>query len=396
MWPTEAPIQALTQVNVTGTVPVNDTGEVSVAFRNVYMGQASIDEAHNFQFKIIVPKAGQHGEAACGANPVTVQIVEYQGPNSVAGSPLPGTEAGSANVAADCAISVNPGLVGNQQLPTTFEVTPQGFNARATLVLKLDGTAQDFTTNTGGGLDFTAAPSCGSHQLVLTQTFEDQVGSASAEITVDCPQITATPATIPQPSEPATVLVSGSQFHPGQPVTISLDGKAVNGGVTNSDGVFSLPIRAAGLGCAAHQVTAAEQPGPRGPAFLFTASTSLTVTGCRTTPPPRLTLTLDPAVLAPGMLTHVTGTGFAPKQQVTLTWQLPGGGTSLPGTVTVVAGSTGGSKGTIDTYFMVLPHDLLGVRLLVATQGAARVAAPAVVDGGPMEPSTGDQFVYRQ
>ena len=118
---------------------------------------------------------------------------------------------------------------------------------------------------------------------------------------------------------------------------------------------------------------------------------------CCARPPLKVTackqaLAIDPAVLQPGELTHVTGTGFAPATPVTLTWQPPGGGTPLLGTLTVTAGS----DGSIGTFFLVLPNDLVGARQLAATQGGAKLTANAIVDAGPMQPVSGAQLVYRQ
>jgi hypothetical protein len=382
--PSSPVLYTFTQFTVSGTVNTNELsdGFVDVALDTVPVGNTEVDgDTGAFSQTFPFPPPGGVGALAqplCGVHTVTVTTEVDGGTGSLVGS---------TTIDIRCAsIAVSPDVVGNQQLPATFQVTPQNFPAPGGFTLTVDGTPQGFNTTAGGGLDFTGSPSCGTHQVVLDQTFNKQVISATAQITVLCPQITLTPSAIPLASQPATVLVTGRQFHAAQPVTISLGGKDVGSTVTGEDGSFSLPITAAGLDCAAHQITASEQANAGGPAFLLSATAPLKVTACKQA------LAIDPAVLQPGELTHVTGTGFAPATPVTLTWQLPGGGTPLLGTLIVTAGS----DGSIGTFFLVLPNDLVGARQLAATQGAAKLTANAIVDAGPMQPVSGAQLVYRQ
>lgn len=297
------------------------------------------------------------------------------------------TAAPAAVVPGPRSISVSPSLVGSQRLPATFQVTPQNFPSAGRLALTIDGEPQVYTATANGDLDFTSSPSCGAHTVTLsTRPAGAEVFSASAQTTVLCPQITLTPATMKGASQPATVLVTGTQFHASQPVTISLNGTQVGSTVTNSGGGFTVPIIARGLGCTAYQVTASEQATSPGLAFLFSASAPLQATECK-----KMTLAINPAVLEPGELTQVTGTGFTPGAPVMLSWQGVSGGAPLLGTlsVTVTAG------GTIGGFFLVMPNDPLGPRQLVATQGAIKLTANAVVDPGPMEPSSGDRLINR-
>jgi hypothetical protein len=369
---------------LTGTVDPDQIsdGFVVVTFDNVVLGDAEVDGDTNM-FTFDFPQDDQEGVSvtpACGSNPIQVTPDE-DGPPS-------GVVLGSTTINLLCAsTSVTPSLVGNQQLPATFQVTPQNFPEPSGFTLTVDGTPQAFTTTPGGDLDFTGSPSCGTHQVTLSQPFGEQTISASAPFTVDCPQITLNPSSIPLSSEPATVTVTGTQFHANQPVSISLNGNTVGSTVTGEGGSFSVPITARGLDCAAHQVTATEQATPGGgPAFLFSASASLQVTGCK------LALAIDPAVLEPGQVTKVTGTGFAPGVRVTLAWQQPGGAPLLGSqTVTADAG------GSISGFVLVLPGDLTGARQLVATQpGGLKLTASALVDASPMQPVPGGQLVYRQ
>jgi hypothetical protein len=383
--PTAAVLYTFTQFTVSGAVNPEGAsdGFVQVTFGGANLGDFPNDlDNGTFNLTFTLPLRDVDGQPViprCGANAVTVTALSE--------SPADDVLVGSTSISLGCAsIAVSPNVVGNQQLPATFQVTPQNFPSAGGFALTVDGTPQGFTTTAGGGLDFTSSPSCGAHQVTLSQTFNEQLISASAQITVLCPQITLTPAAVPLASQPATVLVTGGQFHPNQPVTISLNGANVGSTVTDETGSFSLPITAARLNCAAHQVTASEQTTQGGPTFLFSASAQLQVTACQQT------LAVDPAVIRRGELTHVTGTGFAPGIPVTLTWQLPGGGASLLGTLTVTAGT----DGNIAAFFLVMPGDLLGARQLVATQGSSKLTADALVGPGPMQPTSGGHLVYRR
>lgn len=362
--PSESLLYGLTQFTVSGYA----AGVYPVYFNNVNVGQAGGDvDSGYFSVTLPVPAAPSPGVPHCGANTI-----------SVAG--MTGT------LTADCAaIQVTPTPVANSQLPTQFVVQPADFPAARTRQLTLDGVPQTpVSVNDGTGLGFTAAPGCGTHQVVLSVPYRGAVVSAQAPITVLCPTVSVNPSTIAQSAEPVQVSVVGGSFHPNQPVTVTVDGTTVGHGTTDGNGGITLPFPATGLGCATHQVTLTEQSE-----VPLSASTTLTVT-CQSAAG-TATLAINPIVLQPGMLTEATGSGFAPNQPVVLTWQAPDG-TPLLGSTTVTASATG----TIDTYCMVFDNDLLGDRQLVATQGTTTAQTPAVVDGGTMQPSTGDQLVFRR
>lgn len=245
------------------------------------------------------------------------------------------------------------------------------------------------------------AVACGANAVSVENPPIEGPGTAlaSATLTAQCttapapaPAITPQPTTIAQASEPAPVVVNGVNFTPGNdagpapPVAVSVDGHPAGSATTDFDGAFSLTIRAVGLACGVHQLTAS-QSVPGVPAL--TASSMLTVTGCRQTP--KLTLALDPAVLEPGEVTHVTGTGFTPAQPVTLTWRTHGGGAPVGGPLSVIADS----HGHIGAFDLVMPGAQLGACQLVATQAGTTVVADAVIDAGPMQPSSGDRLIYR-
>jgi hypothetical protein len=361
--PTETLLYTLFAFTASGDAPPGST----VYFDGVPVGQLS-GELDAFNQTFSVPAAGKPGAPHCGVNTVTVASA-------------------TATITADCAaIQITPGVVTPAQLPTQFTVTPNHFPLRELYTLTLDGVAQQYTfVNDGTALGFTAAPACGTHQAVLTQRYRATTVSAPAPITVLCPALTLNPASITQPSEPVQITAQGTGFQDGQPVSVLVDGHPVASGTTGPGGSVTMPFPANGLGCGNHQVTLVEN-GPLTPS----ATATLAVTNCQSGAG-NATLAINPVVLQPGMLTEATGSGFVPNQPVVLSWQATDG-TPLIGSTTVTASATG----TIDTFCMVFYNDQLGDRQLVAQQGATTATTPAVVDGGTMQPSTGDQLVFRR
>jgi hypothetical protein len=382
----------LTQFTLSGTAIVSESqalDSVEASFNGTPVTRTT--ETLNtstgaFSATFDVPAAGSAGSVTCGVNTVEATITFFlsDGDREV----IAPEDGGSVTIEAFCpSITVTPPVVGSQQLPVGYTVTPSGFPpSEGGFTMTVDGTPTSFTTDDGGNLDFTASPSCGTHTVTLSEDFGEQTASASAQFRVLCPAITLTPASFPLATEPQPVQVTGTQFHPDQPVQVTLDGTPVGTTVTNRDGGFGVPITAAGLDCGAHQVTATEQAAADGGAsFLFSASATLQVTNCV------LKLTLPPAVVG-GEAAHVTGTGFAPGVPVTLTWKLPGAsGAALPGTLAV----TPDSGGSIDGHFLIIPPGRLGPRQCVATQGKLKLTADTVVTLWPAQPSPGGQLVYR-
>jgi hypothetical protein len=314
--------------------------------------------------------------------------------------------AGGATASTGDSLFLKPATAPISQLQH-FSVSGAVTDATGAYLEVLIGSATIGTVNLGdGGYAGTVTPppagqpgavACGANTVSIENPpFEGPSPVlASATLTAECasstptptatpgPTITLNPATISQKSEPAQVGVTGFRFNDRLPVTLTINGQAVGKAMPDVDGVFTATITVTGLGCGTHQVTAAQQGFTAGTSV--TASAPLAVTGCAGR------LAIDPAVLEPGELTHVTGTGFVAGQPVTLTWRLPNNGPRLLGTLTVAADGTG----HVATWFLVMPGDLLGQRQLVATQAGASVTANALVDGGPMQPSSGGRLLYR-
>jgi hypothetical protein len=329
-----------------------------------------------------LPPWGQPGSVQCGANTVAVE------------STPPGGPAGEldATLTAQCpfqapAITVGPDTTGFRQAPQTFVVSPQNY-FETQFSLFVDNQPQQFTVDDAGNVTFQAALGCGRHFVMLASSNDDGGFGAAAALIVTCtPQITVSPPVVRRPTRPATVAVAGGPFYPGLPVTVSIDGH--NAGTGQADGPG--PLRTGvtvppSLACGPHQVTVSQQgTSVFGAVPVLTASAPLTVTGCTRT------LALSPAVLWPGEVTQVTGTGFTPHQRVTLTWRLPDG-IAPPGAPLSV---TADARGHIGGPELVLPGSPLGTWRLAATQAGATVTASALIVGGPMQPSSGGRLLYR-
>src|SRR5713226_4194481 len=147
--PVSALLYTFTGVTVSGIVtePIGSAndGFVTVSFNRVAIGtgQEDLDTGVFSSFFPVPPPAdGESGGAAvpvnCGTNTVSVST-ETDGGTSIF--------VGSATVSLSCAaISVSPDLVGNQQLPAAFSVTPRNFPAPGGFTLTVDGAPQAFTT----------------------------------------------------------------------------------------------------------------------------------------------------------------------------------------------------------------------------------------------------------
>ncbi len=358
--PSRAVAADLTAFTLQGSVPIGEDGDAEVSLQSVTAtfngvsapatsggkGITNIDDGTvaDFQLAFDVPA----GTVRCGANTIDLTLVFFLDAGEVTATQ--DADGGSVTITAFCpSITVSPPVVGSQQLPVTYTVTPSDFPAAAGSSLTVDGTPTPSATDASGNVEFTASPSCGTHTATLSQPLGEETAAASAQFRVLCPAITLKPASFPLAQEPQQVQVTGTQFHPDQPAQITLDGTPVGTTVTSRAGGFSVPITAARLGCGAHTVTATEQPAAEGgPSFLLSASATLRVTNCV------LKLTLPPAVVG-GEAAPVTGTGFAPGVPVTLTWKLPGAsGAALPGTLRV----TPDSGGRIDGHFLIIPPGL--------------------------------------
>lgn len=334
-----------------------------------------------------------------------------------------GPASGAEPAAALPNIYVNPARIvpdpiGSAQLPATFTVHPNADPA-ADYSLTIDGVPQPFEI-INNQITFTAAPSCGAHTAnIQTQTVIQAPGAVRPRATgtnisffVAC--VTLTPSSITYTSQPANVTVTGDDWIPDAPLDLTLDGHPIGDGATTDElGAFTATIPVSGLGCTPHTVTADQLPPVETTYSEVIASAPLTVTGCpstTTTPPPSRApkITANPPVITEGGLTHVTGTGFAPNQPVTLTWlagptvpapppsPLPAGASPCSPNADAAPPLTADATGAIDVYCYARPHEIIGAAQLVAVQGTAQAAAPVVIEGGSMQPSTGDQFVFRR
>lgn len=265
---------------------------------------------------------------------------------------------------------------------------------------------------------------CGANEVDWISDFEFVT---STTVMVYCPTVHVTPNPLGTGGGPATFTATGTGFPPERSVYLTLDGTTLpfNNTYTDPNGALTTSVTSQALACGSHQLTMTSQPQviPEiavRPAASSTvdadpplpASTTFTVNGagCATSPspspPPAVPppsraapkLTANPTVFTDGTLTHVTGSGFAPNQPVTLTWQSPAGATLSVCSPNADSAPPlkADAKGAIDTFCYAVPHQMLGAEQIVAVQGTAHAAAPVVIEGGSMQPSSGDQFVFRR
>jgi hypothetical protein len=372
------------------TIAGTDLGRVSVTLTESSGSPAPesstervfVNTVDNGPFVISFPGSGKAGSAplrgagVCGTNRIDVGYA--------AARPL-----STAYLEVLCpTVGVKPDVVYPSQLPSRFFPSYQGFSiseGSEPVQILLDGVPQQLTVPpTGGTPYFTAAPSCGPHQLRAAQPIVSGTATADTTITVRCAQIALSPAAVAKSAEPTSTSVTGSTFPPVTPVRLAIDGTAGPAVTTDQSGGFTTALPVAGLDCGVHQVTATATGRIPG-----TATAQLTVS-CQSA-----ALTVDPAVLEPGMLTHATGQGFQPGQQLLLTWQAPDG-SALVGETDVTAGP----DGSVDAWCMAMQHDLVGARQLVAAAstapGTVLGAADVVVDTSGMEPTAGSHLVFRR
>jgi hypothetical protein len=318
----------------------------------------------------------------------------------VIGGALAGGRAQAASPAPQ-PITIEPSVVGQAQLPVTFNTNDRFF---ANDVFLLDGTQLPFGpgngpvwvgTTGGGGADLTLTAqtlSCGKHTLddeYFVENTLDQIFEGT--FTISC--ITATPGTVIGTREPVQITVAGGPFTLPGPATVEIDGKPAGSPVVPSGGQVNTAIPAQGLSCGPHTVTVTQTVRRT----TITDTAPLAVTQCAQ-------IGVNPAVLPDGTLTRVTGTGFIPNEPVTLTWQ------DTSGTVLDVcsANAVGGpaivadASGAIDAFCLAPPHENLGAEQIAADQAPAgdlpgeHTTAPVVIEGGSMQPSTGGDFVFRR
>lgn len=375
--------------------------------------------------------AARHRPPAQGALIVTVMVVGCAGlvgGQARAAGPGPGAAPRADSCVSPTAgsLTISPNVIGQAQLPVTFTTSDAYYPPRGAYydAYTLDCSPVSIGTTPSGGTNYvtfvgSSNLSCGPH------VFDDKyyAGGSTPDqefagtFTVSC--VSANPSTIISTQQPIPITVTGSTFFQDyNSFTVDIDATPVSTTPTFSGNTFTTVITAQGLSCATHTITVSEKLGGSIPT---TATTPLVVQcpqGGGTPPPntpstpaqpPRRAgapkLTVNPAVIADGTLTHVTGTGFNPGVPVTLTWQSPAG-TKLfacsADTLTTPPPAADAS-GKIDVYCLAQPHEALGAEQIVADQtanaqlSARHAAAPVVVEDGSMQPSNGDdQLIFRR
>jgi hypothetical protein len=295
---------------------------------------------------------------------------------------------------------------------TAMDITAGGAGAGQQLTVTLQGTViAESTAGQNGSLALTGVTvpatvaSCGDDTVNL---LSNGSVAATTSVRVYCPAVQITPDPLDSGGGRAQFTVTGEGFPQQRDVTLALDnagGSFADVG-TDANGAFAKSADLPQLACGSHLLTAtgasgqvviqAERPAAVDPYPELPTSATFTVTGCA---PP--VLAANPSVFDDGTLTHVTGSGFSPGQPVTLTWQDRSGRSVTPCSPTAdpAPPPTADASGAIDTFCFAPPHQIFGAAQIMATQtttrGTQQAAAPVVVESGSMQPSEGDQFVFR-
>jgi hypothetical protein len=299
---------------------------------------------------------------------------------------------------------------------TTMDVWAGGIFAGAQVVIMMgntqivSGTADSSGRYVSGDVPVPAGvAACGQNEV---DWYTDHDFVASAEVTVYCPAVQVSPNQFDSGGGADSFTVTGTGYPPDRDVVFTIDNaqSGFDNVFTDANGAFAKATSHDALPCGPHQLTATGQPpeipqwfreGPTSTVSEFQplpASAAITVAGCATPPPVgRPKIAANPVVITDGTLTHVTGTGFRPGEAVTLEWETTAGAALSQCSPDAVSAPplSADAQGNIDTYCLAEPHEVLGAVRIVALP--AHVAAPVVVEGGSMQPSSSDdQFVFRR
>lgn len=304
---------------------------------------------------------------------------------------------------------------------TSMDITATGTDLGEHLTVTLQGTAVagGTTGSTPGSGDTLALPgvtvpsgvaACGTDTVNLIFS---GATVATTTVRVYCPTIQVTPDPVDSGGGLAQFTVTAIGFPQNRDVTLVLDGESspFTDVATDGNGAFVKPASRPQLPCGDHLLVgiagsgqpviqsvrrSAVEPYPTLP-----ASTTFAVAGCA-----RPQLTANPAVFVDGTYTHVTGTGFAPAEPIALTWQTTTGATltACSPTADPPPALVADANGDIDTFCFAPEHQILGAAQIAATQTIAqngaqatrRAAAPVVIEGGSMQPSTGSELIFRR
>lgn len=230
-------------------------------------------------------------EGTCG--PLTMRAVErpilvpVPGPLPPATSFSPTTSARSATttVTLTCpALDVTPGAVRPGDLPATTTWGVTGFDPDSRVRLIVDGTEVGTVATDAAGAATSAIPldarSCGSHVALATEVGPGPAPRATTRVRTICDSaITVQPSWIAQRSGPLPVTVRGTDFDPGMPAIVELDGTplpvaAVAGGDSTITVEVALPTSTP---CGSHVISVRQETGPAATAPVEVTCPVLTV-----------------------------------------------------------------------------------------------------------------------
>lgn len=184
---------------------------------------------------------------------------------------------------------------------TTFAISGANFDANAAVTITLDGNFERAVTgDSSGSFAFDLTPpgtiSAGAHTLVAA----DGSGHNADDAFTIVPQMTliADPAVV-QAGDPVTV--TGSGFHGGSVITVTLDGDSEGAAAANPDGSFTYILDTArDLNCGEHTLRASDDEAS-------SASANITVSAG-----PLREVSITPTSAPTGTVFTITGHNFIP------------------------------------------------------------------------------------
>jgi hypothetical protein len=307
--------------------------------------------------------------------------------------PLPAGAPSQIGLSSPWAIAITP----DQAPAAALTANPPGGTAGVSVTLSAAastvryGSIGSYVWNFGDGTPSvtTMAPTdsvthvygtAGTYTATVTET--DSAGTSIAPafgtFPVDFTGQTASKQSAPTAETSTVVTITRPLSTPPPPPTT---GTTTPAPTTSHPTTTSPPTTASHPGTTAPKTKTTTKPGTTTTTIPATTTTTLAPP-----PPGSPTLTVNPGLGPPGLVTQFSGQDFPANTAITVQWS-PGIGSAVV---------TSSSTGTISGSILIMYHDEIGDRVLAAV-GYPTATAPFLVVPSPEEPAgSSDQFLFRR